>query len=110
MSDVSTAITTITSSTGTDDISDDFGKKWVWLMVAAVIFIIVFGLVFAICRKYHKRGRMTVWGRNSHCRNCGEKMAGEAGTAQNLEKLWCWKVKTYYCDVCVRNERKNGIV
>lgn len=29
MSDVSTAVTTITSSAYTDDISDDFGKKWV---------------------------------------------------------------------------------
>ncbi|OWZ63491.1 hypothetical protein C366_04885 [Cryptococcus neoformans Tu401-1] len=110
MSDVSTAVTTITSSAYTDDISDDFGKKWVWLMVGAIIFIIVFGLMFAICRKYHKRGRMTVWGRNPHCRNCGEKIPEKLGATQGLEKLWCWKVKTYYCDACDRNGRKNGIV
>lgn len=30
-------------------------------MVAAVILIVVFGLMFAICRKYHKRVSMTVW-------------------------------------------------
>lgn len=79
-------------------------------MVGAIIFIIVFGLMFAICRKYHKRGRMTVWGRNPHCRNCGEKMPEKLGATQGLEKLWCWKVKTYYCDACDRNGRKNGIV
>ncbi|KIR51405.1 hypothetical protein I315_06103 [Cryptococcus gattii Ru294] len=110
MSDISTPVTTMTSTADTGDMLDDFGKKWVWVMVAAVIFIIVFGLMFAICRKYHKRGSMTVWGRNPHCKNCGEKMSGKQGATQGLEKLWCWIVKTYYCEACVRKERKNSIV
>ncbi|ODO10299.1 hypothetical protein I350_02528 [Cryptococcus amylolentus CBS 6273] len=101
-----------TATSDTSDLGDDasFVDKYAWIIVIATILILTSGLTFVLLRKYHKRGRMTVWSMTPHCRECQIKLASKSKSAGDygLHKLWCCKAKVYWCDDCDRKGRKEG--
>ncbi|ODO05450.1 hypothetical protein L198_02143 [Cryptococcus wingfieldii CBS 7118] len=106
--------TTATSDTSTSDLGDDgsFVEKYIWVIVIATVLILASGLTCGLLRKYHKRGRMTVWSMRPHCRECHTKLASKSTSTSagdyGLHKLWCCKAKVYWCDDCDKKARKEG--